>query len=194
MKQQIKYNNLIFDSNEELMMYYFLEELLVNKYINSFDYHPESIGLSDLVKYKWYNKTNITKEFTLLREHIYTYDYEIVWNINKSHNIFYNNINDNIKLDKIPFITQNDISKIEIKPAWDAQNMTRLFSINQKWLYQKYDIYVQKIIPIGDNKCLFAKTFTPKEALYTAKQRKLKKYKFKTRSLEEFLEAINEQK
>jgi hypothetical protein len=122
----------------------------------------------------------------LLREHIYTFDFEIKWN-KKAKGIFYYNIDDKVKLDKIPFIAQNDITKVETKPSWDMQNMSRLWSINCKWVYQKYNIYVQKIIPTGKNTCLFARTFVPQKALLTKKTKQPKKFKYPVRTLLEFL-------
>jgi len=193
MKSKIEYNNIVFDSEEELLVYYYLQELEDNNFIDNFIFHPDSILLSNAVSYKWIDKLktkNVEKETSILREHIYTYDYQIMWNI-KSYGIFYYNLEDNYKLDKISFIAQNNISNIEVKPAWDMQNMTRLFSINSKWVYDKYQIYIQKIIPIGKNNCLFAKTFTPKKAMLTKKTKKPKKFKFKVKTLEEFLIGVN---
>ena len=100
---------------------------------------------------------------------------------------------DNVQLNKIPFISNDVGCFIEIKPSFDMNNMQRLFSINQKWMYLEHEIYVQKVIPVGPKKtCLFAKTFVPQEAMLTAKTRKPKKYKFKTKSLTEFLGGFNE--
>jgi len=196
MKNRIEYNNIVFDSEEELLVYYYLQELKDNNFIDNFIFHPESILLSSAVSYKWIDnlKTkNVEKENTILREHIYTYDYEIIWNI-KSMGIFYYNLDDNYKLDKIPFIAQNNISKIEVKPAWDMQNMTRLFSINSKWVFDKYGILIYKVIPTGKNTCLFAKTFVPQKALFTKKKKQPKKFKYKVRTLQEFINGNIESK
>jgi NH3-dependent NAD+ synthetase len=78
-------------------------------------------------------------------------------------------------------------SYFEAKPQYDFNNMTRLATLNVKWLYQKYGIYTQVIIP----ERIFQKTFTPKLMLKT-KTGKERKLNFKVRSLEEYLNLQNE--
>jgi hypothetical protein len=198
MKSKIIYNDIEFDSEEERLFYLYLEELQNAEYVKIFDFHTKQYVLSEPVKYSYTKKLktkDIEKEGTLLREHIYTPDYWIDWHLS-AYGIFYSYI-DGDDLSKTHFVVnknnegENIGSLIEVKPSWDAQNMTRLFSINAKWMYQEHHLYVQKVTPIGDHKCLFAKTFVPEKARYTAKTGKLKKYKFKVKTLEEF---INEQK
>jgi hypothetical protein len=137
-------------------------------------------------------------ESTLLHPHIYSPDFKVIWNI-KAWKKFYLDINDGkCKLDLVPFINNIDNngedigSFIEIKPSFNMNNMTRLFSINQKWMWQEHRIYVQKIIPIGKNNCLFDKTFVPQKAMLTPKTKKTKSYKFKVKSLNEYIERMNQ--
>jgi hypothetical protein len=194
---KITYNNIEFDSEEERLFYLYIEELKDTGYVKDYTFHTESFNLSDVIKYDWKKKLKTkVKEMqsTLLREHVYTPDYCIHWE-DKAHGVFFYDIYDGVnKLDLLPFINNiysNGKSAgtfIEIKPAFDMQNMQRLFTINQKWLYQKEHIYVQKIIPVSKKKtCLFAKTFVPQEAMLTAKTKKPKKYHFEVKSLKEFL-------
>ena len=61
--------------------------------------------------------------------------------------------------------------------------MTRLFSINQKWMYSEHGIYIQKVIP----QKLFADTFTPKRYLMTDGGGQARKIKWDVKSLEEFV-------
>lgn len=197
---RIIYNEIEFDSEEERLFFLYLEELKENDFIKDYTYHVKSFSLSEPVKYDWIKK-NKKVEGTLLQGHIYTPDFWIDWNWEKSLGIFYYDINDGKnKLDKIPFINNIDNegnnagSYVEVKPSWDMNNMQRIFAVNQKWIFQEYKILVQKIIPVGKKNCLFAQTFVPLEAMLTAKTKVPKKYKFKVKSLQDFLGGLNEQK
>ena len=192
-KIKITYNNIEFDSQEECDFYFYLEEIQTSGYIDSFNYHPEPFKLSEPVTYKWisFNKNEkVENVSTLLRQHIYTHDFQINWNT-KAKGIFYYNLEDNVKLDKIPFIAQKDISLVEIKPAFDVNASIRTFVINQKWVMKDYNKYINKIIPTGNTKCLFAKTFVPELARYTKKKHQLKKFKYPVHTLEEFINGSN---
>jgi len=192
-------NELKFDSEEERLFYLYLEELQENGYIDKFTFHEDKFILSEQVKYNWLKKTNkrsIKMSSALLQEHVYSPDFHIHWNM-KAYRIFYHDIFDEEhKLESTPFVSNinsdgtNAESIIEIKPNFDFQNMTRLSIINGKWVYDKYKIFVQKIIPIGNESCLFAKTFVPQKALLTKKTNKPKKYKFVVKSLKEFIKGL----
>ena len=188
---KIGYNGMEFDSEEERLFYLYLEELKSEGWIKKFTFHNESFVLSEPVKYTWIKQMknkNKEMESTLLQGHIYTPDYRIFWEP-KALNVFYIDIFDkNSKINSVPFINNGkDGTYIEIKPSFDMNNMQRLFTINQKWLLQEHKIFVQKVIPVGKNTCLFAKTFVPQEAMLTAKTKKPKKYKFEVKSLKEFI-------
>jgi hypothetical protein len=182
-----------FDSQEEGLFWLYLNELKENGYIDSFTFHPDPYVLSEPVKYEWEQKLKtktIIKSSVLLNGHIYTPDFVVIWN-KKAKDIFYINCNSGRNLKNVPFITNGISSVIEVKPAWDAQNMSRLWTINAKWVWEKYHIYVQKIVPIAPNSnCLFAKTFVPQLALLTEKTKKPKSYKFEVRSLQQYLESV----
>ena len=191
---KIEYNGIEFDSEEERLFYLYLEELKDNGYVRDFTFHVDSFVLSEPVKYSWAKKMKTKSkemESTLLQGHVYTADYKVIWEP-KGWGKFWHYDIDNVQLNKIPFISNDVGCFIEIKPSFDMNNMQRLFSINQKWRWQEHKIYVQKVIPIGKNTCLFAKTFVPQEAMLTAKTKKPKKYKFTTKSLQEFLGGFNE--
>ena len=191
---KIVYNGIEFDSEEERLFYLYLEELKDNGYVRDFTFHVDSFVLSEPVKYSWAKKMKTKSkemESTLLQGHVYTPDYKVIWEP-KGWGKFWHYDIDNVQLNKIPFISNDVGCFIEIKPSFDMNNMQRLFSINQKWMWQEHKIYVQKVIPIGKNTCLFAKTFVPQEAMLTAKTKKPKKYKFTTKSLQEFLGGFHE--
>lgn len=176
---------MIYDSKEELYFSWYLDELKEAKYIQNYEPQPESYVLSPPVFYE-YTKQLKTKPKLIVkklaREHIYSPDFKIWWS-QRAHSIFFHNIECNANLKAISFIANGQKSIIEIKPVFDQNNMTRLFTINQKWMYQKHGIYVQKIIPVK----LFEQTFTPEKYLLTDKTNKLRKLKYQPRSLNEFL-------
>lgn len=211
MKTPITYNNINFDSNEELEFYYYLEELKEAGYIDSFEYNTKSFNLSEPYTYKWKQKLKtkeIEKQSTLLHGHVYTPDFYIEWN-KKAKSIFYEVLL-NVSLydkniSKAIFLAQPEIlnkdsdyekitgkmfTHVEIKPSFDYQNMTRLSVINQKWTMEQLGIYVQKVIPTGKNNCLFANTFVPQKALFTKKKKQPKKFKYTVRTLQEFINDI----
>ena len=182
--------NKTFDSNEEKFFSWYIRELQEANYIYHIEYQPESYHLSR-PQIHCFTKPLKTKtklvSVTLLREHVYTPDFRILWE-QKARGLFFNNHDDKVDLRKTPFITNstsNSLSEslIEIKPVFDQNNMTRLFSINQKWLYHHYNTYVQKIIPVK----LFEQTFVPQKYLLTDKTNKPRKLKFQPRTLNEFL-------
>lgn len=191
-----------FDSEEERIFNLYCDELKEAGYIKEFNYHPESFVLSEAVKYICKLKTKTkggTKIKTLLREHIYTPDFYIVWD-KKAKGLFYTNTqiySDHPygeNLDDTFFIANelqfgiDDYSYIETKSSFNMQNMVREFFINQKWIWSKYNKYVQKVIPTASKgSCLFKETFVPKLALLTEKTKKPKKYNFPIRTLEEFV-------
>lgn len=193
---KIMYDGIEFDSEEERLFYIYCLELKEAGYIKEFTFHQESFVLSEPVKYTWIKKLKTKDkemETTLLREHVYTPDFWILWDA-KASGIFYLDHDGATKLSDVPFVNNIDNggddagTYVEIKAAFDFNNMTRLFTINSKWMYQEHNIYVQKIIPISKKKCLFADTFVPQKALLT-KTGKEKKYHFEVKSLKEYIES-----
>lgn len=183
---------MIFDSKEELYFSWYLDELKDAGYIEKYESQPESYVLSAPLFYE-YDKHLKTKTKTivkkLMQEHIYTADFKIVWS-EKARNIFFNTEANRVDLTKAPFIAAdgNAVSIVEIKPLFDQNNMTRLFTINQKWLCQRHGIYAQKIIVDKKNgKGLFAETFTPIRYLLTDKSLKPRKLKYTPKILTEYI-------
>lgn len=184
-----------FDSRDEIYFSWYLEELKQAGYINGYVRDVAGFQLSDTVKFSWIKEMK-TKEkeqsYTLLHGHVYTPDFVVFWN-EKARGVFF--VEQGYKAEareKCMFLAQKYNNKlcsyIEIKPSFDMQNMTRLFSVNQKWVYDKYKVFIQKITPASrDAKCWFAKTFTPKRFLTTDKSDKLRTIKFNVTTLEEFV-------
>lgn len=148
-----------YKSKEELYFSWYLDELKEQGLISGYEYEIEPYVLFESFTYydqQFKKKINI-------REHIYTPDF-----------IIYNN--------KTTWLSDH----IETKGSFDKHNMIRLFSINQKWMMQKYGIYVQKIIPSK----LFKSTFTPKRYLLTDSGIKSRKINHEVVLLEDYIKEL----
>ena len=183
-----------YESKEEYYFSLYLDELEQAGYVKHWDVHVETFELSLPEKYQWIEQLKTktkTRISELLKGHEYTPDFWIDWN-EKAEGVFYQRINSGRRLN-LPFIAQDsgdcDQSIVDVKPKFDHQNMTRLFTINQKWLFQVHDIYVQKIVPTGSKTCLFASTFTPERYLLTDKTGKPRRIKWAVKGLNEYAMA-----
>lgn len=195
-----------YDSPEELYVSWYLDELVGAGYVIKYNYQPTSWELSKKRTYKYRKvlKTKTNKiETTLFQKHVYTADFELLWN-DAYYNILLKNVDmfgrgvaqDNQVVNKENPFWINDINFLEIlpselwsswevKPLFDRNNMTRLFTINQKWVYDKYGIYVQKVVP----QKLFKDTFTPQKYLFTDSGKQKRKLTFAPRTLEEYIKS-----
>jgi len=157
-KQKPIYNGIEFDSPEEIEFYQWCEEAVENNIISSFVYHPNPYILSEQVTY---TKTKVLKtkikeiKAELLKPHVYTPDF---WVIGVKRPIFKDSV----------FYYKT----IDVKGSFSRFNDDKSFSINQKWMYQKHGIYVEKIIP----EKFFRETWVPQKARYTPAGKLKKKY------------------
>lgn len=125
---------------------------------------------------------------TLLNSHIYTCDYAVKWNPEYKGVIF----NDASHLEVTPFFVANItdkgeyISYLEVKPEFDFNNMTRLFVINQKWVYEKYKIYVQLFKPLD----FYRKFFVPDRYLLTDKKTRKRKINFFYLTFDQWYDSV----
>lgn len=206
-KQIPEYKKLGFDSGEEEYLAWYLVALYEAGYIKSFIHHPESYVLSASQKYTCFKTLHgkISKgTLSILRPHSYTSDFYVEWN-EKAEGIFFNSLSSQIDLRNVPFIANEKnivlgygnrtsvpytYSVIEVKPEFSQYNSQREFSINQKWMYQKYGIFVQKVIVFDKNKIsgLFPETFTPNKFLYTHKRKQLKRLNYKPITIQTYVE------
>lgn len=179
-----------YDSHEEKYIDWYLQSLLNNGYIKKYTFHHKTYDLSIKIVHKWKKKMKRVEdkdmETTVLQPHTYTPDVLVEWN-KIAEGIFYQNLTISDKL-ITPFIAQNDKSIWEIKGSFDFQNMTRLVTLNIKWVMEKYQDYIQIIVP---NK-IFNTTFTPQRYLLTDKSFILRKLKYKNvRTIREFTDSIS---
>ena len=183
-----------FKSEEEFYFNEFCKEMKEEGFIDEFWYEPFSILVSQKYTYEAteFLKTKSKKvERKLLDSHYYTPDFLISWspkggmpltlNLDDSYYSFKNYFKSSDTALPLPFVGENGFTFIDVKPSFDQHNMTRLFSLNQKWIYEKYKIYVQKIIVKAPapksgkgKKFLFRDLWTPKSFLSTATGKKRK--------------------
>lgn len=184
------YNGIPYDSLEEMAFLQWAQELIAAGYIRSIE-RAESFLLCDgmVINYAEQLKTKSKPvQQTILHGHSYTPEFRIVW-YPKAADKLIGLLKDKKKFDKL-FLGTNDesfpelVTFIEIKPLWDQNNMERLFKVNQKWMWQRHNIFVNLV------KCpeLFARTFTPNEYL-TTKTGKNRQIKWKIRSLYQYLKG-----
>lgn len=173
-------------SDEEYYFYFWCLAIQDLGYIKEIVFQPKSIHLIDKKEFRYTElkktKTKL-KINTLFRPHVYTPDYVIVWHESAEHIFFeiLENENNNKPLKDIILFAQNRkgkiISVIDTKGATTFQrgNSTVItFPLNQKMVYDKYGIYVNKVVPFNSSKdkkgnlkkSFFSDTFTPDEYRY----------------------------
>ncbi len=199
----------LFDSFEEYYFDEYLKELKETGYIIDYEYHPEKFILSEPVFYmtkrsvKRVANNIIVNEKTLLREHTYQCDFRIVW-AEKAENFLYCRFDAFIK-EEYPFfatgINGDIVSYVDVKGNFAASTNTSdvRFPVNQKWVFNKYQIFVQKIILFQKHKKgvryvwtgIFPETFLPKRYLLTDAKKKNRVISFDYILLTDF---INKQK
>jgi hypothetical protein len=181
-------------SQEELYYIWYLEELLEAGYIQSFKYQPKPFILSDVITFEWDKKLKTkTKVQTkvLMQGHEYQADFLIFWT-EKALNLFFTSSESRSDLKAHPYIAEKGKyfyrSIIDVKGTFNQNDAWRRFSIEQKWVWQRYHVFVQKIIP----EKIFKETFTPEKYLACNKVDKPRKINYKpVRSLKEFVQSTN---
>ena len=192
------YDNEHFDSKDEIWFKWYLDELVDAGFIKAVVYQPNGYILSASKQYPIHvqlkTKIKIVKR-TLLKGHIYTPDFKIIWS-KTAKGIFYQEIYGREKLEA-PFIAYDGISVIEVKPNFDMNNMTRLFTINQKWTMEKHGVYVQAIQLTPKTKggkitahknAIFNTSFCPERFRWTDKSLKARKAGVMFGGLEQFID------
>ena len=178
-RSKIVYNGLELDSTEELQFVYWLDEAKKEGLIEYYKYQPISYNLFDDVLGKNANG----REITIIKSHIYSPDFAIVFT-KKFFGLYASN-----KWYKI-FKNIEDYKKeiiIDIKGTFSRNGGDRVFSINQKWVYQKYNIYVHKVIPFN----LFKTTWCPKLAKLTPKKQLVVEKLKNLKEIEDILKGNN---
>lgn len=172
-----------YDSKEELMFSYYLDELVKIGMIDAIEYQPESFDLFSghkamvsQPKRKGFNQI----EIELMKPKLYTADWKITWNPRAKGVLIFTD-GDTVKgkptvrtktkpFDYIPFYHDDLVSYVDVKggagASFGGSNTSAVtFSTNQKWVYAKFGVYVAKTVITLDSKGLFAKTFTPRQVV-----------------------------
>jgi len=183
-------------STEEEYFSYYLDELKERDFVKEWYYESSTFTLSDGVSF---NSSVISQAKSI------TSDFTIKWNLD--NNPFISTCSTSLKkakkqdVKKAIFLvyskdcTNEDMSYIEIKSPFEKSvSSSYSFPYRQSWLLQKEDIFIQKVIPRGNN--LFHFTFTPKKVqgleVYSIKSKKgQSKIKWSVRNLDEYLNLIN---
>lgn len=184
-----QFGNVMLDSNEELYMAWWLDELqqagFVKKWCRAASYDLSKEAIVTVCRPG--KRKQLTRLKKILAEHRYTPDFLVEWERNAA-DIFV------AGRPSAPLLTSRFLegaladsaaldTLIEVKPAYDGHNMTRLFRINQKWMLDKHGLFVNLVIPAK----LFEVTFTPLRFLMTDKTMKQRKLKKAWRSLDEYV-------
>lgn len=161
------------------------------------------------------SKNPLIKQVNVLRDIRYTPDYTVLFHKKLLSKLFAvvsdgfikdgprENIPGNI-WQEILFLTTDDNTVDEscyvyfdVKPPSQAARFSgalsssKDFPIKQRMMFEDHNIFVNKVIPMGQATCLFTKTFVPKRYLWTDKStrlRKLKPYEEKADNLTKYLE------
>lgn len=180
-----------YDSDEELYFAYWLVELEKVGFIESWFRHISPIPVTAGLPHEWTKvtelKTKTKKELKkqwILEPSEYTPDFDVTWTP-EAQDILFQRLEDDTRI-TAPFIAHRFQSTVEIKASFDRHNMTRSFINNQKFLWDKYRIFVN-LIKLED---LFNKTFTPQARLYKKNGEPRKITKWTVRTLSEYLETI----
>ncbi len=165
-----------FDSEEELQFACWLYEAREHGLISDIIYHPETFELSSrvAVKYKKQLKTKskIVERF-LFHPHSFTPDFSFVVISELLYPYFVDTA----------FIGNTRII-VDVKGTFNKYGDPKQFSINQKWVMEKFGIYIEKIVPVK----LFFKTWCPEAARYTPKTRQPVKKYIGVKTISEFIE------
>jgi len=167
-KTTLVYKGIKFDSDEEVFVAMWLQELQDNGLVNYWSKtempYPMTAGLQrDYIK-ETRLKTKIkreTKTVTLLRRSEYTPDFLVNFT-QEGRALFVGSLDpESIFIPGMLFYRNTPAVVIEVKPIFDQNNMERLFKLNQKFLWERDKIFVNLVEPIG----LFKKTFIPLAAI-----------------------------
>ena len=194
-----------YDSKEEQAFVWYLEELKTKGFILRYKYQPKPFTLFEKVHYKWVKhlKTKSKIEISpILNGYSYQADFMIFWAPAAEH-IFFEVLDSSMslpcKIADIPFLARkkNSIhSIVDVKGTFNQNDAYRRFSIDQKMVWDKHNIYVQKVIPwpsvskagkIKPVGALFNQTFTPFEFLFTDVKRDRKKLRYNVRTIDEYV-------
>ena len=175
---EIKNESVEVDSNEEWYFYSWLIECKKLGIVLDYEYQPKEFLLTEKFKYVPAFGNPKKKEKHMLADHVYTADFRIVFN-----KLYGEKLSEYFKIPLEAIDTNGDaVVFVDVKGGFNRFAGDRNFSIHQKMMWDKYKIYVQKIVPED----LFKKLGTPEAAKYTIKtKRPTAKYAVGSKSVKE---------
>jgi hypothetical protein len=133
---------LILDSKEELQFYYWLIDAEKLGIVKSWEYHPDSFLLTEKTNYIPLFDNPKGKEKFLMHEHVYTADFKFVLAgeygeaLHKAFLLMESNR-----------LSSGDFEiYVDTKGTFMIGGTDRAFSINKKLVWEKYGIYVNKVV------------------------------------------------
>lgn len=155
--------NYTFDSEDEKIFYQWLLELYDNKIVKRIEPDRISFSISDKVEYDSFKKSGkkyVSVKKTLINEKVYTPDF-----IFELDNAYAAQLGvERKEKPLLPLIISNNgMCYVDVKGAF-TRNLTSsiTFPDRQAMMYQKHQIYINKVIPYGKKNCLFKDTFYPR--------------------------------
>ena len=169
------------DSNEEYYVFNWVMDAHDLKIVKEFEYQPKEFLLTEKFKYVPAFGNPKQKEKHLLADHVYTADFKITFDKQFGEKLS--------EYFKIPIeaidANGNAVVYMDVKGGFNKFGGDRNFSIHQKMVWDKYRIYVQKVVPEE----MFKKLGVPEAAKYTIKTKKpTAKYAVGAKSLKETFE------
>jgi len=182
-------------SKEEVFFDWWLDELIEAHIIMGVKYQPKSFVITEPVKVAMLKqmKTKTTPFFKhLLYSHVYTADWIIDWHPDHEQQWTWSHREPTTRYNN-PFSAYRRSdglmrSVIDVKGTFNGKNNTSAttFPLNQKAVFDKYNILVQRIVPSK----LFEQTFTPLRYTFTDTGKPGRTIDWKVRTLEEYLETL----
>lgn len=204
------YKGILVESESEIMILDWLFELKDRGFIHSIERTQElivSLGLENKYLKKTIMKTKTKEEprsQVILSPHHYTPEFTVEWYTHTPKDLVWPISNIGLEQFNSVFIGHHfpieipteevgthissigQITYIEVKPDFDYQNMSRLFRINQKWMWESRKMFINLLEP----KSLYKYTFTPMEYLKTRKKKTERDIKWKVKTVDEYLKSI----
>ena len=161
---EIKNQTINVDSSEEWYVYAWIIEAKKLGIVIEYEYQPKEFLLTDKINYIPAFGNPKQKEKHLMADHVYTADFKILFN-----KVYGEKISEYFKIPLNALDANgNAFVFIDVKGGFNRFGGDRTFSINQKLLWDKHKIFVQKVVPFD----MFKKLGMPDAAKYTIKTKK----------------------
>jgi len=200
---KIEYDNIQFDSQEEVNFYIWLKEAKKAGYVKYFEYHTTTWEITERQTYPKIihlkTKAKIVQKF-LLSPLTYTLDFVVKFN-----DKFFKEFPDHglVRVKKMAGDAQFSLNEttiaIDVKGPYNQNDAHRRFSIMQKLVYARTGYFVNMVIPQGHRqgkvykRGFFERTWVPEEIAFISNRKVLTRRKpfAKCVLLKEHLENYN---